>query len=104
LSRSVHCGAGYVGIWDKHVGAESGLSTLKMEAARYIRNVGTFYTVPSRNTTAFLLFNDIVRRTGIVLESEEKIGSRADEGCYPADVHLRSSYLPEVTEQNWEKH
>jgi len=65
----------------KHAGAESGLSTLKMEAARYIRNVGIFYTVASRNTTTFLLFNDTVPRTGIVLESEEKVRSGADEGC-----------------------
>jgi len=85
------------------VGAESGLSTLMMEAASYIRNVRIFYTVASRNTTAFLLFNDIVRRSGIVLESEEKIRSRAGEGCNPVDLHLRSSYLPEVTEKNLEK-
>ena len=57
----------------------------------------------SRNTTTFLLFNDIVRRNGVVLESEEKIRGSADEGCDPADSHLRSSYLPEVTEQNWDK-
>jgi len=85
------------------VEAESGLSTLMMETARYIRNVGIFYTVASRITTTFILFNDIVRRTGIALESAEKIRSSADEGCNPADVHLRSSYLPEVTEKNWEK-
>jgi hypothetical protein len=87
----------------KHVGAESGLSTLKMEAARYIRNVGIFYAVASPNTTTFLLSNDAVPRTGIVLESEEKARSSADEGCDPADLYLWSSYLPEVTEQNWEK-
>ena len=54
-------------------------------------------------TTTFLLSNDIVRRTGIALESEERIGSSADEGCDPADVHLRSPCLPEVTEQSLEK-
>jgi len=65
------------------VEGESSLSTLMMETARYIRNVGIFYTVASRSTTTFLLFNDIVRRTGIVLESGEKIRSSADEGCDP---------------------
>jgi hypothetical protein len=87
----------------KHVRAESGLSTLKMKAARYIRNVGIFYTVAFRDITTFLLFNDTVPRTGIVLESEEKIRSGADKGNDPTVVYLPSSSLPEVTEQNWEK-
>jgi hypothetical protein len=72
----------------KHVEAESDLSTLMMEAARHIRDGSVFDTVASRNTRTFLLFNDVVRRTGIVLESEEKIRGSADEGCDLADLHL----------------
>jgi hypothetical protein len=87
----------------KHVGAESGLSTLMMEVARYLRNVGTLNTVTSRNTITLILFNDTVRRTAIVLEGGEKVSRSADDGCDPADIHLRSSYLYEVTEKNWEK-